>query len=100
MVFGQLLALAWWLGGCWRLYQLARFFQIEEYKTNRFFTWETTNPGERGYLFKNIIVFGAFDLICAFLSRSVTDPSAKQTLSTIVLLLAFLVLGAVVYRQP
>ncbi len=103
MVFGQLLALAWWVGGGWRLYQLARFFQIEEYKSNRFFQWATTSPGERRYLLKNIFVFAAFDLLCALLGRTnqnTTDVSTRQTLATIVLLLAFVVLAGVVFRLP
>ncbi|MHB8749338.1 MAG: hypothetical protein ACYDBJ_09145, partial [Aggregatilineales bacterium] len=90
MVFGQLLALAWWIGGCWRVYQLARFFQLEGYQANRFLRWEVTNSAERLYFLKNVGILALFGLICVLLSSAVTDTDSRRTISSVVLILAFL----------
>ncbi|MHB8625058.1 MAG: UDP-N-acetylmuramoyl-tripeptide--D-alanyl-D-alanine ligase [Aggregatilineales bacterium] len=100
MVFGQLLALAWWIGGCWRVYQLARFFQLEGYQANRFLRWEVTNSAERLYFLKNVGILALFGLICVLLSSAVTDTDSRRTISSVVLILAFLTLAGVVARLP
>jgi UDP-N-acetylmuramoyl-tripeptide--D-alanyl-D-alanine ligase len=98
MIFGQLLALAWWIGGGWRVYQLARYFQLEGYKANRFAHWAITNRGERMYLLKNLAVYALFGLMCAVLSLITLDINSHRMLATGILLLAGAALISVLLR--
>ncbi len=45
----MLVAVAWLLGGLGRIYQFARFFQIEEYQNRRYLRWLLHNPRRWGW---------------------------------------------------
>lgn len=95
MVFGQLLALAWWLASCWRLYRLARFFQLEGYDRARFIRWINTNPAERTYNMRIVSVLLVYSVSVLILSRLDVEP---QPASSLVLLLSALALIAILLR--
>ncbi len=100
MVFGQLLALAWWIGGCWRVYQLARFFQLDAYNANRFLRWEVSSRAEGLYFLKNVGVLALFGIICALLYPAAADTDSRRWIASVVLILAFLALVGMVLRLP
>ncbi len=99
MIFGQLLALTCWIAGGWRVYQLARFFQLEGYEPARFGRWAIGNRGERLYLLKNIAVLAVLCAIWALLGN-VATPDNRHELSSLVLILAFVALIGIVFRPP
>ncbi len=45
----QFLAVVWLIGGLLRIYQQARFFQIEEYQNGRYWRWLRRNPARWGW---------------------------------------------------
>lgn len=100
MVFGQLLALAWWIGGCWRVYQLTRFFQLEGYNTRRFLRWAVTNRAEQLFFVKNIGILALFGLLCVVLNSAAADTDTRRSFASVVLILAFLTLAGIVARLP
>ncbi len=97
MIFGQLLALGWWIGGSWRVYRLARFFQLEGYSSTRFLRWVRTNPAEQRYTLINILIGALYGVLILILSQLGLDG---RPLSSIVLILSGLALIGVVYRTP
>ena len=98
MISGQLLALVWWIAGGWRVYRLARYFQLEGYKTNRFAAWAISNRGERWYLLKNAVVYACYGLTCGLLSFITLDDRSARLISSGVYLLALATLLAVLLR--
>ena len=105
MVYGQFLAIGWWLAGGWRVYQLARFFQLEGYKSERFLRWAVTNKGERWYLAKNLLIFVLLSVLFGVLKLDISrqtesDQGNLSQIASFLLIASFLSIVLIVLRQP
>ncbi len=95
MVYGQLLALAWWLAGCWRLYGLARFFQLEGYNSRRYVRWINTNPLEVAYNMRIVGIFLAYSVLILVIARIGLEP---RIVASIILAASVITLAAILIR--
>lgn len=82
----MLVATIWLVGGLLRIYQFARFFQIEEYQNERYARWLLRNPQRWGW--QRVIAAWSLALIASFFLLDSTNEWLLLALHSVAALVA------------